>query len=195
MSKPSRRIGTGKGKGRELSPPIATTMASEGQTSSVFDVHMHDDTPRVLRCIVEGDPAVFKVKVPVDNDVDDLKKLVHREKDKGILRDVNASDLALWKVRYFQKPVATQLTPSKVDINLNNVDDDFLKNLMVNDVKDVEKLTAWKPISTYWPSQPFNDRLHIFVQGPAGESRGSSLVHMNALRLPHFAFLWSFERC
>ena len=49
-------------------------------------------------------------------------------------------------------------------------DEDFLKNFVVNDVKDIEKLTAWKPISTYWPSQPFNDRLHVIVQvPPAGE--------------------------
>jgi hypothetical protein len=33
-----------------------------------------------------------------------LKKLIHQEKDQGILRDINAVDLVLWKVNIFHSP-------------------------------------------------------------------------------------------
>ena len=52
-----------------------------------------------LSCLVKGDSSVFDVKVSALMKVSALKELIHEKKDKGILRDVNASDLVLWKVR------------------------------------------------------------------------------------------------
>jgi Crinkler effector protein N-terminal domain len=61
-----------------------------------------DEVRRELRCLVQGDSATFKVTVPLDKNIDDLKDLIY---DKGISekRDVLAKDLVLWKVRTSQR--------------------------------------------------------------------------------------------
>jgi hypothetical protein len=45
----------------------------------------------------------FMVTTPSNNRIFELQQLVYNQKDKGVLQDVNASDLALWKVSSFQK--------------------------------------------------------------------------------------------
>jgi hypothetical protein len=52
-----------------------------------------------LRCLIQGESTSFKVQVKSNEDIDDLKGHVHKMKAKGILRDVDAADLVLWKVR------------------------------------------------------------------------------------------------
>lgn len=51
---------------------------------------------RILWCIIQGDDTTFKVVVPVDADIDDLRELV---KEKGISENqrILAKDLILWK--------------------------------------------------------------------------------------------------
>jgi hypothetical protein len=59
---------------------------------------MADDTQRELYCLVEGDQLAFRVTAYVDNDVEDLKKLVQMAKKRGSLRDVEPANLKLSKV-------------------------------------------------------------------------------------------------
>ena len=56
-----------------------------------------------LWCLVQGDSMPFMVTTSSNNRIFELQQLVYNQKDKGVLQDVNASDLALWKVSSFQK--------------------------------------------------------------------------------------------
>ena len=58
---------------------------------------MHTD--RVLRCLVKGATIPMKVSLSVDDDVDDLKAIVHDRGKNSILRDTDIQDLFVWKVR------------------------------------------------------------------------------------------------
>ena len=60
---------------------------------------MPDDTVRVLRCLVKGATRHMKISPSIDNDVDDLKAIVHERGKDGILRDTDIHDLLVWKVR------------------------------------------------------------------------------------------------
>ena len=59
-----------------------------------------DDQTRVLWCLVAGPghPSTFKINVKITHDVDDLKTLIYEERKHGVLRNVGAIDLVLWKV-------------------------------------------------------------------------------------------------
>jgi hypothetical protein len=52
-----------------------------------------------LLCFIDGDKNPFKVTIPIDSDISDLKKSI-KEKRK-ILENFEAEDLILWKVCYF----------------------------------------------------------------------------------------------
>jgi Crinkler effector protein N-terminal domain len=67
---------------------------------------MTDDTSRVLFCLIEGDSRPFKV-TPNKGDILDLKKLI-----QGVLRNVDAKDLVLWKVGLFNNLNIDSLTLS-----------------------------------------------------------------------------------
>jgi hypothetical protein len=60
---------------------------------------MPDDTVRVLRCLIKGATIPMKVSPSVDDDVDDLKAMVHQRGTNGILCDTDIQDLFVWKVR------------------------------------------------------------------------------------------------
>ncbi|KAF8330657.1 hypothetical protein F5887DRAFT_1178530 [Amanita rubescens] len=60
---------------------------------------MPDDTVRVLRCLVKGATIPMKVSPSVDDDVDDLKAMVHERGKNGILRDTDIQDLFVWKLK------------------------------------------------------------------------------------------------
>lgn len=60
-----------------------------------------DNSVHVLRCLVEGEPMPFKVRILADDDIGDLKELVlekgiNAAKRPGIL----SQDLVLLKVRH-----------------------------------------------------------------------------------------------
>jgi hypothetical protein len=54
---------------------------------------------RILWCLVKGDNEPFEVTAPGTVSVAGLKELVYAKNDKGILSNINAKDLILWKVR------------------------------------------------------------------------------------------------
>jgi hypothetical protein len=88
-----------KGKGKA----IAKSLAGTSHITSPQNPNP-DDAFRVLRCLVEGDYASFKVTVPIHKDVDDLKKLVKAEREDSILRGIDPNILVLWKVRTSSLP-------------------------------------------------------------------------------------------
>ena len=59
---------------------------------------MSDDAARTLWCLIESESAPFQVTAPVYASIYDLKVLVHEKCKNGALRNVDASDLILWKV-------------------------------------------------------------------------------------------------
>jgi hypothetical protein len=80
---------------------IPVNMASANNPAAT----MSDDAARTLWCLIEGESTPFGVTAPANAIIEDLKKLIHQEKEKGILRDINAVDLVLWKVSSFYRPV------------------------------------------------------------------------------------------
>ena len=68
---------------------------------------MPDDTVLRLWCLVKDDPKPFKVIIRTNNDVDDLKELIHEKRKDGILRGIDAADLKLWKVSSSHRPSQT----------------------------------------------------------------------------------------
>ena len=58
------------------------------------------DTSYNLWCFVQGDDEAFSVTVPSDMLISDLKGRIKAKKE-NTLRSVDASNLILWKVRYF----------------------------------------------------------------------------------------------
>ena len=56
-----------------------------------------------LSCLVDGDPRLFMVKAHPDIILLEFVSLVYAQKDKGILKGINASDIILWKVSSSQK--------------------------------------------------------------------------------------------
>jgi hypothetical protein len=61
---------------------------------------MSDATTYQLWCIVEGNNNPFSIIASSTTYVDDLREKVKVE-NSNLLREVDASDLTLWKVRYF----------------------------------------------------------------------------------------------
>ena len=76
---------------------------SRPASSSVPSAHETNGSNRKLWCLVQGDSTPFMVTTPSNNRTFELQQLVYNQKDKDVLQDVNASDLALWKVSSFQK--------------------------------------------------------------------------------------------
>jgi hypothetical protein len=95
----SNRLGSSrskKDKGREVSVPNAAQTTSEGMLGE----HSlpSDNTPRRLRCLIEGEAAVFKVLVLGNEEVSDLKERVHEKGKNGVLATIDAKELTLLKV-------------------------------------------------------------------------------------------------
>jgi hypothetical protein len=76
---------------------------SRPDSSSVPSTYDTDGSNCKLLCLVEGDPIPFVVTASLDSRIFDLQQLIYNQKDRGILQDVNASDLILWKVNSFKK--------------------------------------------------------------------------------------------
>ena len=56
------------------------------------------DARRRVRCFVEGGVGLVTVEVSSEEEVGDVKRFVREECMNGLLRNVDARDLALWKV-------------------------------------------------------------------------------------------------
>ena len=132
-----------------------------------------------LRCLIEGEDAVFTVTVSVNDEIGDLKKLIKKEREQSILRDVDPNILVLWKVRRLESIVSFRLTFMilQVEIALNDQDRTPLSNLAIDEGDEgVQKLAEWKPVSEYWKTQPSADILSVFVKYPATGELSSSPV-------------------
>jgi Crinkler effector protein N-terminal domain len=53
-----------------------------------------------LWCLIDGDEIPFKVIIPIDSDIDDLKKNI-KQTCSPMLEKFAAKGLILWKVCYF----------------------------------------------------------------------------------------------
>ena len=80
-----------------------SSVPSLSASSSIPPAHETNGSNRELVCLVQGDSMPFVVTTSSNDGILDLQQLVYNQKDKGILQDVNASDLTLWKVSSFQK--------------------------------------------------------------------------------------------
>jgi len=62
------------------------------------------DTAHELWCLIEGTttptPTPFSIDISPGASIDKLKDMI-KEKKKNLFQRVDASDLILWKVRYF----------------------------------------------------------------------------------------------
>ena len=79
----------------EVTVPVSTQLS----LFSYLTLILRSKRVSSLWCLVDGDSRPFKVTALDDADVTDLKKLIKEEGKKGILCDVDAKDLDLWKVR------------------------------------------------------------------------------------------------
>ena len=61
---------------------------------------MANDT-RVLFCLIQGETNPFRVTVSTGQGIFFLKEVIQEERKNRALRDVDAVDLVLWKVRHF----------------------------------------------------------------------------------------------
>jgi hypothetical protein len=58
----------------------------------------NDKTIRHLRCLLEGDYVPFPVDVQANCQIADFKEMIHKKRERGALRDIDAADLKLYKV-------------------------------------------------------------------------------------------------
>ena len=73
---------------------------------------MADDHPRTLTCLIEGDSSLFQVNSTGDKNIFNLKKLIWEEGKRGVLSNVDAKDLTLWKVRMIIASDSTTNSPA-----------------------------------------------------------------------------------
>ena len=71
---------------------------------------MADDAPRALQCLIEGESLLFKVTATGSLDMMDLKRLIKEERKNGMLKNVDAADLMLWKVRMTSAVIRSDIT-------------------------------------------------------------------------------------
>jgi hypothetical protein len=149
-----------KGKARGVSVPTTS-----GQLPSSIE----------LWCLLEGQSRAFEVPIPANSNVGNLKEAIKAKKQND-LKSYDADTLTLFKVgrsrssSLFEADRLTFATLSQVNIDLNAHTEDSLRRLDIKeDDEGVQKLIQWKPVSNYWPTQPANDMLQIFVRSPAGE--------------------------
>ncbi|KAF9996870.1 hypothetical protein BGZ79_009408 [Entomortierella chlamydospora] len=115
-----------------------------------------------LFCILEGDSTAFKVTVALDDDVDDLKKAIKKEKSKT-LSDIDASDLILWRIAVPSSPART--------IRLNNLTSDDTKNMLPQKLDESDDL-----ISDKFEAIPPKKTIHIIVQLPTAAASATNAV-------------------
>jgi hypothetical protein len=69
--------------------PAATPSSAPSKMSSTY-----------IWCFIGGGETAFKVKIPIDSDIDDLKNTIKQRRSR-LLDKFDAADLILWKVCYF----------------------------------------------------------------------------------------------
>ncbi len=126
-----------------------------------------------LFCLVEGDDSVFLVDTE-DCYIAEFKELVHKKKDMTILRDVNASDLTVLKVRIYSLESSVNIVADlaicfQVDETLKGVPKESLPRRKFKAGENgAEELVEWESVSKYWTHQPADKKIHVVVKRPAG---------------------------
>src|ERR1700728_2293318 len=72
-----------------------------------------DNDTLVLWCIVSGDSRPFTVRVPTDDYISVLKERIHEKAKNGVLKDIDAKDLDLWKFNESTIPIKPDETLNK----------------------------------------------------------------------------------
>jgi hypothetical protein len=60
---------------------------------------MADDASRSLICLIEGESTLFEVEPTGSTNIMKLKDLIKEKCKNGVLGNIDAKDLTLWKVR------------------------------------------------------------------------------------------------
>jgi len=126
-----------------------------------------------LFCLVEGDDSVFLVDTE-DCYIAEFKELVHKKKDITILRDYNASDLTVLKVRIYSLESSVNIAADlairfQVDETLKGVPKQSLRTRKFKAGENgAEELQEWERISKYWTHQPANKKIHVVAKRSAG---------------------------
>ncbi|CAG8649087.1 7688_t:CDS:2, partial [Paraglomus brasilianum] len=115
--------------------------------------HMSDSI--LLNCLVRGEapPAdcVFAVEVRNTKPVAILKDAIKRKK-RPIFDSIPANRLSLWKV----------------SLPIDSGIDEALKQLVLehNTEKNIQKLLPVKDLSTYFPTAPVKEHIHVIIESP-----------------------------
>jgi Crinkler effector protein N-terminal domain len=111
-----------------------------------------------LFCLVRGELVAnaFSVKISPTDTIDDLKKLIKKEKENDF-KDVDADKLTLWKV------------------SIPADDANALKNLVLENNKDngVQELLPVKKIDKIFTSEPADEHIHVVVERPSRAGKWS----------------------
>ncbi|KAF9314061.1 hypothetical protein BG003_004554 [Podila horticola] len=110
------------------------------------------DNILTLFCLVDGEATstAFSIKIPSNDTVDDLKKLIKVEKANDF-SDIDANQLTLWRVSI---PVVT--ANRNKPINLTEID-------------SITELDPTDDVSYVFTDQPPKKTIHIIVQRPPRE--------------------------
>jgi hypothetical protein len=57
------------------------------------------DDALFLKCLIQGQSEMFRVKATGSMEIFELKELIHEQGKNGDFRSVDVKDLILWKVR------------------------------------------------------------------------------------------------
>jgi hypothetical protein len=119
----------------------------------------------LLWCFILGDREPFKVALPINVDVDDLKEVIHIKGIDTTKSIVLPKDLILWKVCALSEHHCFQLIFHAR--RGNQPHETFVDRVSLKFSNLAEVATQPGPsqkISTLFPQQPPQDCLHIIVQ-------------------------------
>ncbi|KAG0358438.1 hypothetical protein BG005_002375 [Podila minutissima] len=106
-------------------------------------------------CLVDGDATIkaFSVKIPSNDTVEDLKKLIIKGDEAPAFRGVAAKDLTLWRVL--------------IPITADDENPIMIKNL----TSDKKKLGPATRLSKEFPEKLEEEKIHIVVQRPPPDEK------------------------
>jgi Crinkler effector protein N-terminal domain len=169
---PLRRLELPSSRGAHLRKTQPSTCPIFDSAPTTMPVPSQDGS-RLLRCLIEGESAVFTVQVSSRIEIGDLKEVVQRKRALDTLKNVGPHTLELWKVSAINESrcEVTWLTPTlqQVNIDLKNHNNHSVSHLKLENLEGVQELTSWKSVEAYWSSQPPTEYLHIIVIQATGE--------------------------
>jgi len=131
-----------------------------------------DQASRDFWCYVEGDIAAFQVTAPSKSNVDRLKKLIRGERHR-VLRDLDPTDLVIWKVCESPTSISVLTLVCKltrpVPLSPSRSIPERIQSLRTQ-FPDfaVELDDPSSHLSHEFPEAPLERHVHIFVQRPPG---------------------------